>query len=162
MRSIRALVVLACTILLVTILAPAAFAASTPHPVHLVKDCSAYSGDNPSLCTVSASDLGAIPVGTKVWYTGPVLTNDYFLSSNVRLEAGNDATATGYCIFDARATESTGLCTFWAGTGALLGFTAILHVTIDDLGEWHLDGDYYFDGVVDNPLSGRLPSPWPV
>ena len=161
MRSFRMLVVLASTILAVTILAPATFAAPAAHEIHLVKDCSTYNGDNPSLCTISASDLGAIPVGTKVWYRGPVLTNVYFLSSNVTLEEDNGSAATGYCIFDARAAESTGLCTFWTGTGDLTGFTAILHVTIDDLGEWHLDGEYYFAGEIEHSMMGRLPSPWP-
>jgi hypothetical protein len=156
------LIVLAGTLIAITILAPVAVAAPTAYPIHLVKDCSTYNGDNPSLCTISASDLRAIPVGTKVWYRGPVLTNSYFLSSNVTLEEVDGSAATGYCIFDARASESTGLCTFWAGTGALTGFTAILHVTIDDLGEWHLDGDYYFAGAIDHPMTGRLSSPWPV
>jgi len=162
MRTARMLVVLAGTILAITILAPTAVAAPTAHPIHLVKDCSTYTGENPSLCTISGSDLGAIPVGSKVWYRGPVLTNSYFLSSNVTLEEDDGSVATGYCIFDARATESTGLCTFWAGTGALIGFTAILHVTIDDLGVWHLDGEYYFAGATGRPMTGRLSSPWPT
>lgn len=162
MRSARMLIVLAGTLLAVTILAPVATAAPATREIHLVKDCSTYTGDNPSLCTISGSDLGAIPVGTKVWYRGPVLTNVYFLSSNVTLEEDDGSAATGYCIFDARATESTGLCTFWAGTGALTGFTAILHVTIDDVGVWHLDGEYYFAGATGRPMTGRHSSPRPV
>ena len=129
-------------------LAPPVLAASNPIPIHLVKDCSMYDGEIPSLCRISASDMAALPPGTNVWYKGPVLTNTTFLSSNVLIDAGNNSTATGYCIFDARATASTGLCTFWSGTGNLTGFTAILHVTIDALHEWHLDGVYYFDGEV--------------
>ena len=128
--------------------ASAVSATSTPHEAHLTKDCSTYDGVAPSLCTVSASDLGIIPTGTKVWYLGPVLTNSYFLSSNVSLDAGNGNKATGYCIFEAK--ESLGLCTFWEGIGSFAGFTAVFNVTIDDGGLWHLDGIYYFS---DQPVS---------
>jgi hypothetical protein len=160
MPSIRILVLVAC---LVTGLAAAEPAvAPNPTDIHLVKDCSTYTGETPSLCTISASDMAALPIGTKVWYQGPVLTNNYFLSSNVLLDAGNGSTATGYCIFDARATESAGLCTFWQGTGSLAGFTAILHVSIDDVGLWHQDGIYYIAGAVAGHASGpRIASPRP-
>ena len=154
MRSIRIVLVVAAVVTALAALAPSALAAPNPTEIHIVKDCSEYTGEKPSLCTISASDLAALPAGTKVWYQGPVLTNTSFLSSNVLLDTGNGSTATGYCIFDARATESVGLCTFWQGTGALTGFTAILHVTVDAQGEWHWDGEYYFaaDTTADPPM----------
>lgn len=162
MRSVPRIVVLACTVVAFAALAPAVSANSNPLPIHLTKDCSTYSGEIPSLCTIETSDLSLLPVGTKVWYEGPILTNNYFLSSNMLLEAGPNATATGYCIFDARAIAQTGLCTFWAGTGSLTGFTAILHVTIDDQGIWHLDGEYYFNPEVTKHFGAvRLASPRP-
>ena len=160
MRSFRT-IVLAGTLIALAALAPAVDAASPSTPIHLTKDCSSYTGENPSLCTISASDVAAIPVGTKVWYRGPILTNVYFLSSNILLEAPNGATATGYCIFDARATESTGLCTLWSGTGALTGLTSIVDVTIDAAGEWHWDGVYYFTDAAERMTSARLMSPRP-
>jgi hypothetical protein len=155
MRSIRILLVVVCVAAALAALAPAAVAAPNPIEIHLLKDCSTYTGERPSLCTISESDMAALPVGSKVWYQGPVLTNTYFLSSNVLVDAGNGSTATGYCIFDARATESAGLCTFWAGTGALTGFTAILHVTVDAQGVWHQDGVYYFADATGGPASMR-------
>jgi hypothetical protein len=148
MRAIRIVVVLALAVAALGALAPAVLAASNPIPIHLVKDCSMFDGEIPSLCRISASDMAELPPGTNVWYRGPVLSNTTFLSSNVLIDAGNNSTATGYCMFDARATASTGLCTFWSGTGKLTGFTAIFHVTIDAMGEWHLDGVYYFDSEV--------------
>lgn len=122
--------------------APAAMATSTARPAHLVKECGTMDGIAPTYCTVTTSDVDAIPVGTKVWYLGPVLTNTYFLSSNVRLDDDRRSTATGYCMFESRT--AAGMCTFWEGTGRLTGFVAILDVTIDDVGLWHLDGTYYF------------------
>jgi hypothetical protein len=132
MGILRACAAVVATILALTWVAPVALADDPMSPIHLVKDCSPFDGNVPSLCTISASDLPAIPVGSSVWYTGPVLTSSYFLSSFVTLDDANGSMATGYCIFDARASQDqTGLCTFWAGTGNLAEFTAILKVTID-------------------------------
>ena len=124
---------------------------STGTPIHLVKDCSTFTAEIPSYCEISSSDYRPIPVGAKVVYLGPLLDNQYFLSSNVDIDDAHGNTATGYCIFDGRPTEERGFCTFWAGRGALAGFTAIFKVSIDALGEWHLDGEYY----------GNPPSPGP-
>ena len=144
MKTFRWIIVLACTALALTVLAPAVSAAN-PLPIHLLKDCSTFDGETPSLCTLSESDMAGLPVGTEIWYQGPVLSNNYFLSSNVKVDTLNGSTATGYCIFDARAGEKAGMCTFWAGTGDLAGFTSILHVSVDNLRVWHLDGVYYLD-----------------
>jgi len=136
--------------------APASAPATVPvdpnaTQIHLVKDCSEFTGEYPSFCTISSSDYGPIPVGAKVNYLGPLLTNPHFLSSNVVLDDAGGTTATGFCNFDARPSEQRGLCTFWDGTGALDGFTAIFVVTIDETGQWHLDGESY----------GPSPSPSP-
>jgi hypothetical protein len=120
-------------------------------PIHLVKDCSMFTGEIPSRCVISSSDYAPIPVGAKVNYLGPLLTNPHFLSSNVVIDDARGSTATGFCSFDPRPAEERGLCTFWGGKGALAGFTAIFVVTIDATGEWHLDGEAY----------GTSPSPMP-
>jgi hypothetical protein len=120
-------------------------------PIHLVKDCSEFTGEIPSYCSISGSDYAPIPVGAKVNYLGPLLTSPHFLSSDVEIDDANGSTATGFCMFDPRPTEDRGLCTFWEGTGALSGFTAIFVVSIDAAGQWHLDGESY----------GMSPSPRP-
>lgn len=142
MRSIRSLVVVAAAILALTIAAPSATAA-TLHPFHLTKNCSTFTGEIPSLCKIAVSNVKTIPVGTKIWYQGPVVANAYFLSSNVLMDAGHGNTATGYCIFDTGAGPHVGMCAFWKGKGTLAGFHAIIHVTIDAKGLWHWDGKYY-------------------
>lgn len=116
---------------------------STGTPIHLVKDCSTFTAEIPTYCVISSSDYPPIPVAARVNYVGPLLDNPYFLSSNVLIDDGHGNTATGYCIFDGRPTENRGFCAFSAGTGALAGFAAILKVTIDSTGAWHLDGEYY-------------------
>jgi hypothetical protein len=130
---------------------PASSAPSTGTPIHIVKDCSTFNGVIPSYCEISGSDYTPIPVGARVNYLGPLLDNQYFLSSNVLIDDAHGNTATGYCIFDARPTENRGFCAFSAGSGALAGFTAIFKVSIDAIGAWHLDGESY----------GTAPSPGP-
>ena len=146
MRSLRIACLVVGAILALVARAPVVSATSTPHPAHLTKDCTTYTGETPTYCSIVKSDLAAIPVGTKVWYKGPVLTNSYFLSSDVTLDTGQGDTATGYCIYETRS--SMGLCTFWKGTGGLAGLTAVLDVTIDASGVWHWDGEYYFDDTA--------------
>ena len=148
MRPTRSAILVLGALLALGIHTSGVSASSTPHAAHLTKDCSTYDGVAPALCTIADSDLGQIPIGTKVWYLGPVLTNSYFLSSNVSLDAGAGDTATGYCIFEAK--PSTGICTFWKGTGSLAHFTATFDVSIDSTGLWHWDGIYYF---ADEPES---------
>jgi hypothetical protein len=141
--------------------APSTAAAATPAPttpatagatqIHLVKDCSTFTTLIPSYCEISASDFAAIPVGAKVNYLGPLLDDPNFLSSNVLIDDAHGSTATGYCIFDARPTESRGFCAFSSGTGALAGFVALFKVSIDALGEWHLDGESYGSSPAPQP-----------
>jgi len=144
MRLIRLLAMVAAATLAITAFTATVSASSSPHELHITKDCSSFTSVAPTFCKIAASNLGAIPVRAKVWYLGPILSNAYFLSSNVRIDAWHGNTATGYCQFDAR--ESNGICTFWKGTGKLTGFHAVLQVTIDPKGLWHLDGTYYFPG----------------
>lgn len=141
MRAMRTLLLFIPAMLAVAAGAPTVSATSTPHHLHLVKDCSTYTGETPTYCTITVSDLTLIPPGTKVWYKGPILTNSYFLSSEVTLDAGHGDAASGYCIFEAKT--SVGLCTFWKGTGRLTGFTTVVDVTIDAAGLWNWDGEYY-------------------
>ena len=142
MRAMRTFLLVIAAMLVVFAGASTASATSASHHIHLVKDCSTYTGETPTYCTITVSDLAVIPPGTKVWYKGPVLTNSYFLSSEVTLDAGHGDTASGYCIFEAKT--SVGLCTFWKGTGRLTGFTTVVDVTIDATGLWNWDGEYYF------------------
>jgi hypothetical protein len=145
MRSSRRLLVVAGAILALTLSTLSVSASSSLHELHMIKNCSTDTGIAPTYCTVAASSLRAIPVRAKVWYLGPVLTNAYFLSSNIKIDAWHGNTATGYCQVDAK--DSSGICTFWKGTGTLTGFHAVLHVSIDSKGLWHWDGSYYFPGM---------------
>ena len=123
----------------VSIIAPALAAAPTPQPLNIAKECSQNNGKPGAFCTITKSSLGAIPVGTKIFYYGPVM-GPPILSSDVVLGAGEGNTAIGYC--NVELAKAAGTSTFWAGSGTLSGFQAILTLSIDSTGLYHWDGSY--------------------
>ena len=121
--------------------APSFAAGPALKPLTLSKECSKYSGDVPSFCTVLESSLDALPKGTKVLYYGPVTNNPNFSTNNVVLDDGAGSTAAGNCIVSFTAGPS-GMCAFYAGSGKLAGFQAVVKVSVDDKQVWHWEGDY--------------------
>ncbi len=120
----------------------AAFAAPAMEPLKIAKECSQYSGETPSFCTITESNLAAIPAGTKILYYGPVTGSSLFVSSAAVLAVGPGDSAVGYCVSYDTATPPFGLCAFHAGSGSLAGFQAIVKVTVDDKQIWHWEGGY--------------------
>jgi len=112
-------------------------------PIKLSKECSKYTGETPSFCTIVESDLKEIPIGTNVLYYGPVINSPLFTSSSVVLAVGPGSTAIGHCIVYDTASPPTGHCAFSAGSGSLAGFEAILNVTVDAKQIWHWEGGYH-------------------
>ncbi len=143
MSRVRTLLAVAGTIVAIAAIIPTASAGTTLQPFHITKECSEFTGDTPSFCTITASDLAAIPVGTKVMYWGPVLTDPNFMSSRAVLRAGHGNRAFGYC--QTIADPYHGTCTFWRGTGALDGFRASVDVTYDSGAVFDWNGTYVFD-----------------
>ena len=123
-------------------LASVAFAAPAMQPLKISKECSQYTGETPSFCTITESNLAAIPVGTKILYYGPVTSNPNFGSSAAVIAVGNGDSAVGYCVTYDTASPPFGTCAFHAGSGTLAGFQAIVKVTVDDKQIWHWDGGY--------------------
>jgi hypothetical protein len=134
---------LAALALAVGVFAAPALAADAPkmQPLTLSKECSQYSGGVPSFCTVLESSLPELKKGTRVLYYGPVTNNPAFSSNNVVLDDGAGNTAMGNCIVDFGAGPK-GICAFYAGSGSLAGFSAIVQVTVDAKQVWHWDGSY--------------------
>jgi hypothetical protein len=132
-----------------TILALISVASAAPAmlPLKILKECSQYTGETPSFCTVTESNLAAIPVGTKVFYYGPVLDNPLFSSSSVVIAVGKGDSASGYCVIDEMASPPHGTCAFHAGSGALAGFQAVFTSTVDEKQLWHWDGRYVLGAV---------------
>ena len=128
---------------------PALAASTTPtmQPLKIAKDCSKYSGETPSFCTIVESNLAAIPAGTKILYYGPVTNSPLFTSSSAVISVGPGDTAVGYCVVYDTANPPVGTCAFNAGSGTLAGFQAVVTVTVDAKQVWHWDGGYLLSSV---------------
>ena len=100
-------------------------------------------GRDPELLHDHGSDLAAIPVGTKVFYWGPVISDPNFLSSKVVARAGHGNRAFGYCRRSSK-TRITGCAPSGRGPGRSQGFHASVDVTLDADGVFHWDGTYLF------------------
>jgi hypothetical protein len=128
-------------------LAAAVAAAATPgqaagparQDLKMAKECSEFTAHSGDHCTITQSSLAAIPAGSKIYYYGPVI-EPAILSTAVLIDAGGGNTALGYC--NVELAKSAGTCTFWAGSGTLAGFEAIVTLTVDTAGLFHWDGSY--------------------
>src|SRR5665647_869416 len=104
MHSTRRLVAVAGTILALAatlmVFVPTTLASSR-HTLTIVKNCSGtMTGKVGEYCTVTASNVPAIPKGSKVSYYGPLVGSSVFLSSTAIISHGAANTATGYCMVD--------------------------------------------------------------
>ena len=127
------------------VLAPSATVASEggrhAGDLHVTKECSAYTHLAGGYCTITSSNIAAIPVGSKVIYehdlVGLVLDTDITLDP-----PGKGAVAFGHVHLDLVAKAGTAV--FTGGTGELAGFTASVAVT-PNVGVpfgWKWDGTY--------------------
>jgi hypothetical protein len=98
--------------------------------------------DAPDHCTVIHSFDGPLPVGTEVFYTGPLLTTRTTSAVQVVLPEER-GTATGHCSVSYRT--GTGICVLTGGTGELAGIHANLRVT-SVFNEEYEDGLFTWDG----------------
>jgi len=109
-----------------TLSLPVLAASARNGKLHVTKECSAYTGGAGSFCTITSSNLAAIPVGSKVLYDQAAGIPAGFLDSNVVLDAGNGNWAVGRCTL---GVTFSGICTFSDGTGELTGFHARVDVS---------------------------------
>jgi hypothetical protein len=87
---------------------------------------SAYTGAAGSFCTITSSNLAAIPVGSKVLYDQAAGIPAGFLDSNVVLDAGNGNWAVGRCTL---GVTFSGICRFSDVAGEMTGFHARVDVS---------------------------------
>jgi hypothetical protein len=135
-------------------LAPKATLAQRSGDLHVTKECLADAYTAGAYCTITSSNLAAIPVGARVYYdqaAGPPLGTGApagFVDSNTLLDAGTLDWAVGHCTVDYAAFTAigavVGLCIYSDGTGPLTGFQA--RVTVSWLGgvQYRWDGTYSF------------------
>ncbi len=100
---------------------------STPRSgaLHLTKECSEYTGEAGSFCTIASSNFDAIPIGSKVVYA-KAATDIGRLDTDIVVNTPNGDTAHGHVVLDG-ATQ-TGTVTLAGGTGKLEKLAADLVV----------------------------------
>src|ERR1700682_2348537 len=74
------------TLVLSTGIAPLSAFFARNGALHLTKECSQYTGAAGSFCTFTASNLAAIPIGSKIFVDQPAGIPAGLLDSNVILE----------------------------------------------------------------------------
>jgi hypothetical protein len=139
--------VVAAGALTVTGLAPAS-ASPRAKALHVTKECSQYTGAAGSFCTITASNLRAIKVGSRVVYSSAANT-DGTLDSDISIDMGHGNRLFGHVTLNATTMH------IWltGGTGIFHHFTGSAAVTVTDAGTpkelWHWDGTYTFGSEHD-------------
>jgi hypothetical protein len=148
-QTLFALLVVAGFVALILSLGPASALASSARSgrLHIMKECSENTGLPGAFCTITFSNLAAIPVGSKVFYDQAGNNIPGVFNSDVVLDAGNGNRAVGRCTLD--GVTAVGICTFSDGMGALAGFHARVDVTpaTADLVNYDWRGTYRFADV---------------
>ena len=114
----------------------------TTKAFHATKDCSGFTGLVGAYCTIRSSNVKALKVGSKIFYTQ--VAGKTALDSDTVIYVGRGSVATGHCFL--RHATGVGLCTMSDGTGTLAGFRLRVRVTADASipGLYHWDGTYSF------------------
>src|SRR3990167_6735499 len=146
MHSKRRLLGVAAAILSLAALAPAVAASPRSGDVHITKECSTFAGQAGGYCTITSSNIKAIPVGSRVIYLEALAFPYTVLDTNIVLDPpgpGNNM-AFGHVHLD--LGTGAGVATFAGGTGKFTWFHASVAVTphaAEPYG-WAWEGTYSF------------------
>lgn len=116
-------------------------AATRSGTLHMTKECSEYTGEAGSFCTITSSDFDAIPVGSKVVYA-EAATAAGGLDTDIVVNTPHGDTAHGHVVLDG-ATQS-GTVTLAGGTGQLATLAAELEVGPLTAPSYSWDGSYSY------------------
>lgn len=142
MRFSRLSLLLATVGIAAMAVAPAATATPRSGDVHITKDCSAYAGQAGGFCTITSSNVPAIPVGSRIVYASAV--DAATLDTDITIATGPGNVASGHCTIEFLALP--GLCTLSGGTGKFTHINARVVVSPDTTPNvWHWDGTFVFD-----------------
>lgn len=108
--------------------------------LHVTKDCTGYQGEVDGHCTITTSNLKAIPAGSRVVYLQAAGASS--LDSDIVLVVGPGNIAIGHVTLD--FATGRGTITISGGTGQFASFRA--QAAVSSLGgpNWAWDGTYSF------------------
>jgi len=140
MRTSRLASILAIGAITVMAIAPEASATPRGGQLHITKDCTGYTGLAGQTCTVSASNVRAIPNGAVITYASGVVNG--VLDSDLTLDAGPGNVVHGHVNLDLGSLS--GVVVLSGGTGKFNHMQASVSVAHDHGDIWTWDGDYAF------------------
>jgi hypothetical protein len=142
MRISRLSILLAIVAIGVTAVAPAATATPRNGDIHIIKDCTEYAGQAGGFCTITSSNLPAIPAGSRIVYASAAAATT--LDTDISIATGPGNVASGHCTLDFLALP--GVCTLSGGTGKFNHIHASVMVSPDATtgNVWHWDGTFAF------------------
>ena len=109
--------------------------------LHLTKECSEYTGEAGSFCTIASSNFEAIPIGSRVVYA-EAASDEGGLDTDIVVNTPSGETARGHVVLDG-ATQ-TGKVTLAGGTGQFAKLAADLVVAPLDEPIYSWDGTYSY------------------
>ncbi len=109
----------------------------TSSELHMTKECPEYTGQAGSFCTITSSNIDAIPVGSKVVYHSAA--GEKTIDSDLTIMFGDEQLVSGHVVYN--LVSNTGTLTLTGETGQLTGFHAEIDVrSVGDVAHW--DGTY--------------------
>lgn len=109
--------------------------------MHVTKECSEYTGEAGSFCTIESSDFGPVPVGSKVVYA-EAATEAGGLDTDITINTPEGDTIHGHVVLDG-ATQ-TGTVTLSGGTGEMASLSGELKVAPLAEPNYSWDGSYSY------------------
>ncbi len=109
--------------------------------LHVTKECSEFTGEPGSFCTIKSSSFDEIPPGSRVVYAGAV-SAEGGLDCDIDVMTPSGDVAHGHVVLD--GATHTGTVTLAGGTGALATIDAQLAVAPLDEPNYSWDGPYSY------------------
>ena len=106
---------------------PALASAPRAGILNVTKECSQYDGTAGSFCTITSSNLDAMPAGSKIVYTSPADFGALVLDSDLVVYTRGANAAYGHVVLD--LATGTGTVTFSGGTGQFKKFSGSVAVS---------------------------------
>lgn len=111
--------------------------------LHLTKECSEYTGQAGSFCTIASSNLEAIPIGSKVVYA-QAMSAAGALDTDIVVTTPGGERIDGHVVLD--GSTQTGTVRLSGGTGQLTNLSAELVVALLAAPTYQWDGPYSDEG----------------
>jgi hypothetical protein len=121
---------------------PALASAPRSGTLHVTKNCDDYTAEAGSFCTITSSNLHAIPAGSKVVYASGADFNTGILDSDITVYTRGANAAYGHVVLD--LNTGTGTVSLSGGTGQFKSLSASVDVSYLGGADFGWDGGYSY------------------